>query len=71
MNGIHQRTSRNVGSRIRLTGNIVLHNWQPEGELTESNLLGKLVHSAEVIGDEPVVSFDATRSKHFLGKDGP
>ena len=49
----------------------MLHNWQPEGELTESNLLGKLVHSAEVIGDEPVVSFDATRSKHFPGERRP
>ena len=27
-------------------------------------------HSAEVIGDEPVVSFDATRSTRFL-KDSP
>ena len=53
----------NVGIRIRLAGNIAWHNWQPEwGELIESKL---------AVGDEPVVSFDTTRSKHFLWKDDP
>ena len=54
----------------------MLHNWKPEwGELTESKLRVEVpagtVHSAEVVGEESVVSFDATRATRFPEKGGP
>lgn len=62
------------------------HNWQLEwGDMTESNLGEKhflgpgdfievpagTLQSAEVIGNEPIESFDATRSAHSPRIGGP